>query len=324
MDDAKGLSTVSENLMQLTNEVYQSPPPCRLDCRPLVWQLRAVLLCPKQRFEQHIQQKRTNYRTSQRILERLQDELFGLDAQVAETKGRYDTAVKQFNKMRTASRKRAPNPADIRKSEASCEFARHQYLLELAAANGQYAKFRNEQLPEVMDAVSMTDVAFASNFFKGYTTLFGKYSVSSMKNLQRVDQLASIMSPELERRSFLHTFRSEFPGRQLFERERESTAQISHSLTVDDPVTRHTLVKMRGLLMHTCRTIDTNQSEREKQMRSLQSLLSNYLSAGSMFDAEQPKVHLFPCLKCSLPHRISRVNVIPDRRNKNEAVTQRD
>lgn len=165
-----------------------------------------------------------------------------------------------------------------------------------------------------MDAATAQNVDFYSKFLKQYTALFGTMTLSSMKNLQKMDQLASELSPRLERRTFLHKFRAEFPGRQLFEREQaanETKTHFSYALTVDDPVSRHTLVKMRGLLMHTCRTIDANQDQREKQMQSLQSLLQNYLAAGSMFDAEQPKVaptpsrmHFLcrPPLRCALAH----------------------
>eukprot|EP00038_Savillea_parva_P009327 m.182779 g.182779 ORF g.182779 m.182779 type:complete len:911 (+) comp15626_c0_seq1:214-2946(+) len=270
MDEAKSLTSVSDRLSFLTGEA----------------------------FDHHMQQRRGNVRTAQRVLERLQDDLFGLDIQVAETKQRYDAALKQMTKLRNATLKKRganPNAAAIKKCEGSVEFARHQYLLEIAAANGQYTKYRNEQLPEVMDAATSPDIQFAEKFLKGYTALFGTFSVSAMKNLQRVDKLSSIMTPELERRTFLHKYRAEFPGRQLFERERsadESKAQVSHALSVDDPSARHTLLKMRGLLVHTCRTIDANQAERERQMSSLQSLLDNYQAAGSMFNDEQPKVVL--------------------------------
>jgi hypothetical protein len=41
-----------------------------------------------------------------------------------------------------------------------------RYILELAAANEQYLKFRNAQLPEVMDAAATPTLRFISNFFK--------------------------------------------------------------------------------------------------------------------------------------------------------------
>ena len=89
--------------------------------------------------------------------------------------------------------------------------------------------------------------------------------------MRRVDALASLLSPEFERRTFLHNARAEFPGRQLFERERGATdesksahaSQVNHALTVDSPSARHTLFKTRELLVHTCTTIDAGQEERE-------------------------------------------------------------
>mmetsp|Transcript_742 Transcript_742/g.2424 ORF Transcript_742/g.2424 Transcript_742/m.2424 type:complete len:931 (-) Transcript_742:4392-7184(-) len=266
MEDARAMGTASERLTALSGET----------------------------FDLQMQQKRANSRTAQRVLERLQDELFELDAQVAETKDRYDSALKQFGKMRAASKRRAPSEAELRKTEASCEFARHQYLLEIAAANVQYTKFRNEQLPEVMDAATHPDIQFAARFLKTYTALLGSASLETVNNLHKVDALSALMSPEVERRTFLHEVRQKFPGRQLFERgsakDSKSKTHFSHALTVDGPGSRHTLVKLRGLLMHTCRTIDANQIEREKQMVSLQSLLTNYMAAGSMFDEQQPKI----------------------------------
>ena len=50
--------------------------------------------------------------------------------------------------------KKAPSPKDVSKAkslEGKAKFARYEYLLELSAANAQYRKFRDEQIPEVYD-----------------------------------------------------------------------------------------------------------------------------------------------------------------------------
>lgn len=59
---------------------------------------------------------------------------------MAETKSQYDAAVKQFAKLRGSSRKtkHAPDAAELRKAEASCEFARHQCVAPSPSVNGSF------------------------------------------------------------------------------------------------------------------------------------------------------------------------------------------
>jgi hypothetical protein len=45
----------------------------------------------------------------------------------------------------------ADHERKLRALESKAKFSRNEYLLELAAANAHYAKFRDEQCPEVLD-----------------------------------------------------------------------------------------------------------------------------------------------------------------------------
>lgn len=51
----------------------------------------------------------------------------------------------------TAKKSAADQEQKLRALESKAKFSRNEYLLELAAANAHYAKFRDEQCPEVLD-----------------------------------------------------------------------------------------------------------------------------------------------------------------------------
>ena len=101
-------------------------------------------------FEKAKEEKRTSFKLAYQVLTNLQEELLKLDGSVAETKSKYDASRKSYIKKRDAKKAKV-NPADLKKAESSWQFCRQEYLLECAAANQHYLRFRNEQLPEVMD-----------------------------------------------------------------------------------------------------------------------------------------------------------------------------
>eukprot|EP00040_Diaphanoeca_grandis_P016599 m.85883 g.85883 ORF g.85883 m.85883 type:complete len:940 (+) comp25907_c1_seq1:205-3024(+) len=258
MEDAKAHSMASERLNFLANDL----------------------------FDQHKDQKKIAFRTAMTVLEQLQDELFKLDASVTETKHEYDAAMKSVDK---AKNKKKSTEADVKKLESSCQFRRQEYLLELAAANDHYMFFRDQQLPELMDAATGQHTEFFSEFFKAYATLFSAAGSACFKNMQKVDKLSGRLDATLERRTFLHQNRNEFPGRQLFEMEPHASETLSHELKVDDH-NKHVLVKMRELLKHSCGAIAKGQKDKQKQMTALQKLYRNYMDASDMFDKQQPKL----------------------------------
>lgn len=186
-------------------------------------------------------------------------------------------------------KKSKADAAELKKAESSSQFSRQQYLLELAAANQHYLKFRNEQLPEVMDASNEAGMRFISNVYRAYAGSLGLAIKATSQNLKKVDRLAGRLAPEFERRTFLHERRSEFPGRQMFELEPHAEDTASHELGVDNE-SRHVLIQIRALLKHTVQTIEANLESKEQQMQSLIALHENYLSAGSLVDQSQPKI----------------------------------
>jgi hypothetical protein len=86
------------------------------------------------------------FKPALRVLASLQEDLCAIDVSVALAKRKYDAAMKTL-----LSKKKKDDPADLRKVMNSVQFARNDYLLELACANKLYLKFRNEQIPEVLD-----------------------------------------------------------------------------------------------------------------------------------------------------------------------------
>ena len=230
------------------------------------------------------------FRTAMAMLENLQDELYVLDASVAETKIKYDAAFKNIEKVKKSkSTKKRTNENELKKLITTCQFTRQEYLLETAAANRHYLKFRNEQLPQVLDACNEQNITFCTNYFKAYASLCSSSLTKSVKNMAKVDKLASRMAAPLERRTFLHEVGKAFPGRQLFEIQPHPDDATHLELKCDNS-TRNALVQMRELLKHSCDIIDKGLREKEKQMDSLQSLRKNYQEAGTMFDKQQPKL----------------------------------
>lgn len=119
---------------------------------------------------------------------------------------------------------------------------------------------------------------------------------------QEIQSLASKLSSEFERRSFIHENRHEFPGRQLFDMEPscESEARV---IQVDEKskyeqsisialltLPRHILVQLRKLLLHHVSTIETELKNKEEQLESLQNLRDHYAKAGDVFDKGQANV----------------------------------
>ena len=132
--------------------------------------------------------------------------------------------------------------ADLKRAEQKALFNRNLYLLELAAGNGQYLKYRNEQFPEIVDvcpAFCCRVVAHPRRPSASRTWTFyprctrtsrciwatwvrccSKYVCCSfvlcaecrVQEEKKLSKLATLMDPEFERRAFMHECRYEFPG----------------------------------------------------------------------------------------------------------------
>eukprot|EP00039_Didymoeca_costata_P010234 m.137227 g.137227 ORF g.137227 m.137227 type:complete len:793 (+) comp14748_c0_seq2:111-2489(+) len=259
MEDAKGFATSAEQLNTLSGDI----------------------------FEAGKEEKRASFLNACQMLSNLQERLIKLDSTVEETRVKYMSAGKVFMKKK-ASRKNKIDSDEIRKAENSWQFSRQEYLLELAAANSQYLNFRNEQLPEVMDAAARPSLRFLSNFYKAYAGSVAVGLHSSLKNVRKIERLAVRLSPEFERRTFLHTHRFEFPGRQMFELTPCPGDEESNELMVTSN-SRQVLIKIRALLKHSVEAIEQKLSEMEKKMQSLQGLQENFVKAGNLVDQAQLK-----------------------------------
>jgi hypothetical protein len=321
-------------------------------------------------FEKGKAEKKIASTMSTQMLVNLQEDLVKLDQSVAETKAKYIESRKAY--MKKTEKKSKATVAEVKKAESSWQFARHEYILETAAANEQYLLFRNHQLPEVMDSASTPTFRFVSNFFKAYAGSLGLSLQTCGKNMKKVDKLASKLGANFEQRIFLHEYvlhfweegwggdwcqqlsiaredalgsymsawgysviatafvndrrvlfpplrlpvnrslfftphrllttpqpkkyccyrhRREFPGRQMFEVEPHPDDVQTHDLVVDGN-SRHTLLKIRELLKHTVKMIDSALEQKEQELHALLELHDNYQKAGGLVDQTQRSVLL--------------------------------
>eukprot|EP00042_Codosiga_hollandica_P016952 m.44767 g.44767 ORF g.44767 m.44767 type:complete len:800 (+) comp47071_c0_seq1:13-2412(+) len=235
-------------------------------------------------FETCKEEKKAAFRVASTIITNLQEELVKLDASVIQLKKEYDASMKDVSSYKKKSEKKQVK-AELQKLETKASFNKNLYLLELAAANQHYLKYRNEQLPEVLDTLKRQDLDFLSTTLANISVFTGTVGTVLIDARERITTLAKLVAPELERRSFFHEYRHEFPGRQLFEMEPYNQDEPRDIILDYD--TRSVLLQIRKLLEHSSKTIVEELSKKEEQMSSLQSLLVHYSKTSELFEKSQ-------------------------------------
>eukprot|EP00051_Salpingoeca_urceolata_P031622 m.12318 g.12318 ORF g.12318 m.12318 type:complete len:927 (-) comp4222_c0_seq1:246-3026(-) len=230
------------------------------------------------------------HKTSARMLGNLQVQLMDLDLLVAESKKTYDSCMKDLHTVRKKVKKKASesNRRLLEKAESRAQTARHEYLLELAAANAQYISFRNKQLPEVMNVVYSESVKVLQGFFSEYVTTLAK---PAEKMIQvREDMLAKVdkLSAAFEQRMFIFENRAEFPGRQLFDMEPYDSATESQNIVTDDK-SRLVMLQLRRLFEEAIKSNTKEIESKEEQLESVRTLYDCYNKAGTALDKDTNK-----------------------------------
>lgn len=236
-----------------------------------------------QSFENAKDDKRILFKMAFAAVSGLQEELLKLDTSVAQCKKEYDSTMKELSQIKKKAKKKSD--MELKRAEVKAQTSRSLYLLELAAANGFYLKYRNEQLPEIMDSVRKVDLQFLQKLHGNIAVYIDNIAHVVAEESARVAKLSNMMDAEFEWRSFVHESRQEFGARQLFEMEPYS-AEENRDLIVDHE-TRPILLNVRKMFDLSVKSLKDEIVEKEEKMDSLQNLFAHYTKAGDLFETRQ-------------------------------------
>eukprot|EP00042_Codosiga_hollandica_P042282 m.385937 g.385937 ORF g.385937 m.385937 type:complete len:811 (+) comp56294_c0_seq5:255-2687(+) len=238
------------------------------------------------RFDHYRDDKKAVFKAAANIITNLQEELVQLDASVAQFKKQYEVSMKELATYKKKAQKKQIE-SETKRLTQRAQRHKAEYLLEVAAANEFYMRYRNAQIPEVIDAVKKQDVEFLSSLITFITTQFGIVGQQIIDNRAKLQQLLTFATPEFERRAFLHEYRNEYPGRQLFDFDHyKHDLEPSRDLS-NGPDSLPTLTSLRTMFEQDLKTIEEELLQKLENLSGLQKLNSQYDKAGDIFEKSQ-------------------------------------
>eukprot|EP00049_Salpingoeca_infusionum_P010190 m.172188 g.172188 ORF g.172188 m.172188 type:complete len:1133 (+) comp14572_c0_seq2:141-3539(+) len=238
-------------------------------------------------METQLEEKKSNFRVAMRILGSLQEQMFVQEQNVIKTKKMYESAMKElvsFQKKKS-NRKKLDYSARVASLESKSTSLRNEYLMELACANSIYGKFKDRQMPEVVDTMKERSIDWFKSFMTINLDLQQSVVQEQMDVLKILKHNTSLLNATFDRRMFLHSARKQFPGRQLFEFEPSHNDEVARVVVTDK--TRIILSQTRHLLQHHTQNIESQLDTKDEQLESLLQLYTHYTKAGSVLHKSQ-------------------------------------